>query len=186
MRIKPRTSWNELYEKYGFPTRTARWCNNSYKMDAKKQLQEFMKSQGYYVVSYIGYCADEEKRFMKRMTPTNREVYPLVDFGINENEIWEWAKEQPIFNNYYKTNKRCGCMYCPMMSRISAAYLLKYYPENFNFAIEKMKETEAVREKKFCRKFSCISSNSKYNAEYLSNIIRTKWLKKLEEKEQTK
>lgn len=183
VRIKPRTSWNELYEKYGFPTRVARWCNNHYKLDAKKQLQEFMKSLGFYTVFYIGYCADEQKRFMKRMTPTNREVYPLVDFGINENEIWEWAKEQPIYNNYYKTNKRCGCMYCPMSSYINFAYLLKYYPENYNFMIAKMRETEAIRENELGRKFSVISSNSKYNADYLDNIVRTKWLKKLEEKE---
>lgn len=183
VRIKPRTSWNELYEKYGFPTRVSRWCNNLYKLDAKKQLQEFMKSLGFYTVFYIGYCADEEKRFMKRMTPTNREVYPLVDFGINENEIWEWAKGQPIYNNYYKTNTRCGCMYCPMSSYINFAYLLKYYPDNYNFMIEKMKETEAIREKELDRKFSVISSNPKYNADYLDNIVRTKWLKKLEEKE---
>lgn len=183
VRIKPRTSWNELYEKYGFPTRVARWCNNHYKLDAKKQLQEFMKSLGFYTVFYIGYCADEQKRFMKRMTPTNREVYPLVDFGINENEIWEWAKEQSIYNNYYKTNKRCGCMYCPMSSYINFAYLFKYYPDNYNFMIAKMRETETIREKELGRKFSVTSSNPKYNADYLDNIVRTKWLKKLEEKE---
>lgn len=183
VRIKPRTTWNELYDKYGFPTRVARWCNNHYKLDAKKQLQEFMKSLGFYTVFYIGYCADEKKRFMKRMTPTNREVYPLVDFGINENEILEWAKTQPIYNNYYKTNKRCGCMYCPMSSYINFAYLFKYYPDNFDFMITKMQETEKIRGVELGRPFSIISSNPKYNADYLVNIIKTKWLKKLEEME---
>lgn len=142
-----------------------------------------MKSLGFYTVFYIGYCADEKKRFMKRMTPTNREVYPLVDFGVNENEILEWAKNQPIYNNYYKTNKRCGCMYCPMSSYINFAYLFKYYPDNFDFMITKMRETEKIREVELGRPFSIISSNPKYNADYLVNIIKTKWLKKLEEKE---
>ncbi len=32
VRIKPTKSWSELYERYGFPTRVARWCN-----DMKKQ-----------------------------------------------------------------------------------------------------------------------------------------------------
>lgn len=27
VRIKPRHTWAELYELYGFPTRKARWCN---------------------------------------------------------------------------------------------------------------------------------------------------------------
>lgn len=111
------------------------------------------------------------------------EIYPLVEFGINEDEIWEWAKTQPIFNDYYKTNKRCGCMYCPMASKMQMAYLLKYYPENFAYMIEKMRETEKIREQELGRPFSVISSNPKYNADYLDNIIRTKWLPILNEKE---
>ena len=142
-----------------------------------------MGSLGYYTVFYIGYCADEEKRFLKRTTPNMREIYPLVENNINESEIWKWAKEQPIYNNYYKTNKRCGCMYCPMASYINFAYLLKYYPENFDFMIARMRETETLREAELGRPFSVISSNPKYNADYLDYIIRTKWLKILNEKE---
>lgn len=191
VRIKPRKTWNELFytkhkqsgQIWGFPTRTCRWCNSNYKMDAGKQLDEFLKSVGCYRVRYIGYCADEEKRFLKRMTPTMREIYPLVENNINESEIWKWAKEQPVYNNYYKTNKRCGCMFCPMASKMNMAYLLKYYPENFEFMIERMRETEKIRERELGRPFSVISSNPKYNADYLDHIIRTKWLKILSEKE---
>lgn len=188
VRIKPRKTWDEWYHDQlnrgsirGFPTRKARWCNKL-KLDAKKQLNEWMDSLGYYVISYIGYCADEEKRYAKRGEKV-KEVYPLVENGINEDEIWHWAKEHPIFNNYYKTNKRCGCMYCPMASRISMAYLLKYYPENYEFMIERMRETEGIREQELGRQFSVISSNPKYNADYLDNIIRTKWLRILNERE---
>lgn len=191
VRIKPRKTWEELYnQKYektgniwGFPTRKSRWCNNHYKLDAEQQLREWMLSLGFYTVQYIGYCADEEKRFLKRTSTVKREVYPLAENGINENEIWQWAKTQSIFNNYYKTNKRCGCMYCPMASYINFAYLLKYYPDNFNFMIERMRETEKIREVELGRPFSVISSNPKYNADYLDRIIRTKWLKILNEKE---
>lgn len=69
------------------------------------------------------------------------------------------------------------------MPRISMAYLLKYYPQNFEFMIERMRETEKIREAKFGRPFSVITSNPKYNAGYLDNIIRTKWLPILEERE---
>ena len=74
-------------------------------------------------------------------------------------------------------------MYCPLASRISHAYLRKYYPENFNFMIEKMKETETNMEKKLGRPFSVISSNPKYNADYLKHNIEEKWLKILNEME---
>lgn len=46
-----------------------------------------------------------------------------------------------------------------------------------------MNITEILREKEIGRPFSVISSNPKYNADYLENIIKTKWLKKLNEME---
>ena len=110
-------------------------------------------------------------------------MYPLVEQGIIEADILKWAKTQPIYNNFYKTSTRCGCMYCPMMSKLSAAYLYKYYPKNFEYMLEKMRETEKVRSEDLGRPFSVYSSNPKYNADYLENIIKTKWLKILEEKE---
>ena len=183
VRIKPRKSWAELYDKYGFPTRTARWCNNHYKLDANRQLNEWLNEVGFYVVYYIGYCADEERRFNKRLSAKKLEIYPLVENGINEDVILEWAKTQPIFNNYYKTNKRCGCMYCPMSSYLNFAYLYKYYPENFQYMLEKMRETEKLRESALGRPFSVISSSPKYNSYYWENIIKTKWLTKLNEME---
>lgn len=190
VRIKPRKTWEELYftksEKtgsiYGFPTRTARWCNSQYKMDAQRQLKKHMRSLGYYTVFYIGYCADEKTRYAKR-DENGLEVYPLVENGITEDVIWEWAKQQPIYNNYYVANKRCGCMYCPMSSYINYAYLLKYYPENFSYMMGKMRETERIREADYGRPISVTSSNPKYNADYLENIVKTKWLPILNEKE---
>lgn len=183
VRIKPRKTWEELYDKCGFPTRKVRWCNGHYKLDAKRQLSEWLNEVGFYVVHYIGYCADEEHRFNKRLSSKKLEIYPLAENGINEDVILEWAKTQPIFNNYYKTNKRCGCMYCPMSSYLNFAYLYKYYPENFRYMLEKMRETEELREKELGRPFSVISSNPKYNADYLEHIVKTKWLKKLNEME---
>lgn len=183
LRFRPRKTWEELYEKYGFPTRKARWCNRHYKLDAKRQLEEFLNSRGFYSICYIGYCVDEEKRYSKRKTAKITEIYPLVEENIKEDTIWAWAKTQPIFNHYYETQRRCGCMYCPMTSSLNYAYLYKYYPENFIFLIDKMRETEAVRERELGRPFSCSSSNPKYNADYIEKIVKTKWLKKLEELE---
>ena len=92
VRIKPRKTWEDWYKRYGFPTRKARWCNDKYKLDANKQLQDWMRSLGFYTVQYIGYCADEKHRFNKRLTAQKVERYPLAENGITESEIWEWAK----------------------------------------------------------------------------------------------
>lgn len=174
VRIKPRQSWNELYEKYGFPSRRKRWCNSQYKLDAKKQLQDFLKEQGEQLVSYIGYCVDEESRYGKR---GKNEVYPLVDYGINESEILSWARTQPIFNDYYKYNNRCGCMMCPLQSRINMAYMLKYYPKQYNKMLALVRDTE--------QKYNTtiFDGKPKYNVDYIDKIVREKWLSKLEERE---
>lgn len=180
VRIKPAKTWGELYERYGFPTRVVRWCNDKYKLTAQKKLQEFMKTKGFYTVFYIGYCADEEKRFAKRVDLQKVERYPLVEESIEEDTVLAWAKTQQIFNHYYLTQKRCGCMYCPMASFINFAYLYKYYPDHFAFMINKMRETEIIREKELGRPFSCVSSTPKYNADYLEKVIKAKWLARLE------
>lgn len=191
IRIKPNKTWEDWYYTknsksgniYGYPIRLARWCNDKYKLNAKKQMDDFMRKQGYYIVYYIGYCADEEKRTAKRVDLQKVERYPLVENNIIENDILQWAKTQPIFNNYYLTNRRCGCMYCPLSNKMNIAYLYKYYPKNYAYMIEKMKETEKIRQQELGRPFSVTSDNPKYNAEYLDYIIKNKWLKKLEQAE---
>lgn len=196
VRIKPRKTWEELYYTinkpvfertgeefiWGFPTRIARWCNSRYKLDAKKQLEEFMRARGKYVVHYIGYCFDEEKRWSKK-TDCKTEVYPLVEHQILEDDIWQWAKNQEIFNHYYETNRRCGCMYCPMSGKMELAYLYKYYPENFEYMIAKVRETEQMLERQLGIPHAVLSGNPKYNADYMEQIIKTKWLNKLNELE---
>lgn len=175
VRLKPRTSWYELYEKYGFPTRIVRWCNSKYKLDAFRQLEEYMKSLGYKVIHYIGYCADEVKRFKGRSKPN--EIYPLVDMGIEESSILEWARQAPIFNDYYKYNERCGCMYCPLASMANQAYLLEKYPHEYDKMMSLAKMTEFRREVELGRPFSVWSSNPKYDTDYRDERIKTKYIK---------
>lgn len=173
IRIKPRKTWNELYNKYGFPTRKARWCNGQYKLDAFRQLDEFLKSKGQYAIHYIGYCKDEVNRYEKRKN--KNEIYPLVDLGIEEKTILEWAKNIPIFNDYYKYNTRCGCMKCPLQSMKNSAYIRKYYPEEYLEMMKQAQATEKQREQELGRPFSVWSSNPKYNTEYRIKRIEEKY-----------
>ena len=129
------------------------------------------------MISYIGYCVDEESRYQKRTIKPER--YPLVEEGVCESDILEWAKTVPIFNDYYKYNRRCGCMYCPMASRLNLAYLLCYYPENYKFLIECAENTEKIRSEKLGRSFSVWDSNTKYNTKYIDYIIRTKYVPRI-------
>lgn len=160
-RIKPRKTFDELYNKYGYPSRKVRWCNSMYKLDCMKQFKEFKKQQGYEVINYIGFCADEVKRFKN-----DSNIYPLAEAGIYEYTILQWAKNVPIFNDYYKYNKRCGCMYCPMSSIQNLKYLYVYYKENFDKMFDMIEKTETKYNT------TILQSNKKYNAQYYRDRIK--------------
>lgn len=134
--IKPNKSYYDLLNKYGFPSKRARWCNSQYKMDAKRQLEQLMLLQGRYVVSYIGFCADETKRFkyeIGKIAEGQRVIYPIAEEGINEIEILNWARTNKIFDDFYKINDRQGCMYCPMLKYKEMAYQMIKYPQESQF-----------------------------------------------------
>lgn len=178
--VKPNKSWEEYYNKYLYPTRVKRWCNDKYKLSAKKIFIKMMQDEDVDVVFYVGYCADEKTRYEKRR---GKERYPLVEEEIREETILQWARREAVFNEYYVTQKRAGCMGCPMSSRINFAYVAKYYPQQFEDMISKMRDTEARMEAKLGRPFSAISSNPKYNANYLERNVREKWVPILEKRE---
>lgn len=142
VRIKPRRTFSELYDKYDIPTRRCRWCNSDYKLDCKKQLEQWIVEQNCRPVAYIGFCADEQRRFKYELGNWEQQdvCYPLAEEGITEDVILKWAREQPMFNGWYKHFDRAGCMYCPMLSRKELAYLKLHYPakwELFRNAIGK-------------------------------------------------
>lgn len=175
--IKPKTSWYELYTKYGYPTRLKRWCNSKYKLSCRKQFEDMQKELGFKAIWYIGYCADETSRFENRKIIN--EIYPLVEIGMNEDIILQWAKQQTIYNDYYKVCNRCGCMGCPLASRIEYAYLLKYYPKEYQKYLDYMHLTEILETEKRGTAYKILYH---YDTYYLDNNIKTKWLPKLEEK----
>lgn len=175
--IKPKNKWIDLYYKYGYPTLRKKWCNSNYKLDCKKQFEEMQLQYGNSVKWYIGYCYDEKSRYEHRNNDT--EIYPLVNIGMTEDLILEWAKKQPVYNNYYKVCKRCGCMGCPNATRIEMAYLLKFYPEWYNYFMDYMRLTEIKQTEKKGKPYKILYH---YDTYYLDNIVRSKWLPILEKK----
>lgn len=178
IKIKPRRTWNELYERWGFPNGPGRWCNSSYKLDCKSQLNKWIKEQNCRPVAYIGFCADEVKRFKYNVGQEDWRIqdvcYPLAEEGISEKTILEWARKQSIFDGYYNVLDRMGCMACPMATMYEWAYFLKKEPEKYREAIAKIEETESVVAKKGrTYKFKGLT------AKQFDDRIRNKWLVKL-------
>ena len=97
MVFRPRRSYNELFGKWGLPSRLGRWCNSSYKLDCKLQLEEFIRSLSCRPVAYIGFCADEIKRFKYCVGSWNPEekqdiCYPFAQANTTDSFIFSSAK----------------------------------------------------------------------------------------------
>lgn len=168
--IKPRTSYYDLIEKYDLPSRKAKWCNGHYKNDCKTQFVSWQKSLNKEAWFYIGFCADEEKRFKKNV----REIYPLAIEGITEETILDWAKNEPIFDDFYKIASRQGCKFCPNMSRMELAYLHEKYPNDFEYLIQKIREYEAKYKRPWTN-----------DTQYIDNVLghlEKKWIPLVREK----
>jgi len=178
-RFKPTRTWMEYYEMYGYPNGLKRWCNHSYKLSCQTALRAMLREQGKYLVAYIGFCADEEKRFKVDLfdrSQSVRFIYPLAEMGINEYEIWLWAREQPLFNDYYKYNRRVGCMGCPLSSLREFAYMATYYPEQYNMFMDLAQKSEDDSIKMYGRYINPWDWKVKYNTAYRREIIPKKYL----------
>ncbi len=176
LRIKPRKTWEELFDRYGYPNGKARWCNSDYKLDCKKQLNQWLKSQNCRPIAYIGFCADEIKRFNYEIGGDwnlQDECYPLAEEGVTEDTILRWARTQPIFEGYYDYFDRMGCKACPIATMKEWAYLLKEEPEEYESYLTQIKITEnRLKEKNWLFK--------NIGAEEFDRRIREKWSKLLD------
>lgn len=170
-RIRPRKTWDELYEKYGFPTKIARWCNSKYKLDADWQVKQWISQQNCRPIAYIGLCADETKRFKYDIGSNWHEeqiiCYPLAEEGIDESVILDWAKDNPIFNGWYKHFRRQGCMMCPMCSRKELAYMYLKEPASYRKYMTYVRKWEDDNNKNYW---------GSQSADDMEHVIATKYL----------
>lgn len=181
VRIRPQVKWQDLYDRWGFPTPNFRWCNNAYKLDCKRQLEKWIKEQNCRPVAYIGLCADEKKRFLYEIGDWSEQdiCYPLAEENIEEWQILQWAKRQPIFEDYYKYFDRQGCKLCPFLSMKEMAYLLKTDPETFDFMFKCIRETEQM----MLESKGIIWKFKGEGADVIEQRVRTKWASILEYEE---
>lgn len=175
-RVKPPVSWQSLYEKYGFPSRRRRWCNNKYKLECANLLEQMIKKQNKYCVHYIGLCADEPKRFaydIGKIADGQTIIYPLAEDGIKESDILIWARKMEIFGGFYKICDRQGCMLCPMIQYKEMAYQMIKYPDMAkNFWDYVFSEW---------RKGYNVLRGDKYTPDYVYNRVITKYVPMVKE-----
>lgn len=92
---------------YGWPNMRVRWCTGQLKIKLMDKEVNRLKGQ-YNALQYVGIAADEAHR-------CKDEVYPLVEWGINEAEALKICYDRGFdFGGLYKIYNRASCWCCPL------------------------------------------------------------------------
>ncbi len=114
---------------YGFPALYGSWCVGMLKQSALSAAQKGFST------SYIGYAIDEknqkrqEKIIAYKENGKHQKIYPLVDYGITEQECYDWCKENHLLSPIYENGTRGGCWFCHKQPLAQLRSLRKNYPE---------------------------------------------------------
>ena len=121
--------------------------------------EKFAKNIGEYK-TYIGFTTDEKHRLKN-----NGELYPLIEWGMSENDCRHYLKENEMENPLYRHFSRTGCSLCPYKSKRDFYNLFVYYPKEW----QKIKNLESLIE---------IDSSKYINKHFFSGYKTTEQMEK--------
>jgi len=119
---------------YGFPGVNSRWCTKikiraihsmimTSRYDPHQQSRFTLPS---YVTQYVGIASDEYKRINEHAHLR----YPLVEWGVTEEEALEYCYDKGFtWNGLYTKFKRVSCYCCPLQPLSELYTLYKEYPD---------------------------------------------------------
>lgn len=119
------------FKKYGFPSLWARWCTGI----KEKTITKYLKNNypnGY--TTYLGIAADEKERTENKYKEKYNVEYPLVDWGITEEEALEYCYSLGYdWGGLYKEkpSKRLSCWCCPLQRMDDLRFLYTAHYEKW-------------------------------------------------------
>ena len=139
--------WELIDKKKMIPSRFIPFCTTELKIRPMEKYYKGLQADGYDVIVYLGYGADEWRRIQKRqarlLQASVQSAYPCFDCGKSNDEIKsiirdEWKIVLPITYRHLKHN---NCIPCFKATKRDFMQYLKYYPEYMERAISKEKDT---------------------------------------------
>ena len=136
IRLKNRISFEELFNKWGFPAIQRRWCTAE-KRNALKKFSNQYKP----FLSWIGFAKDEAKRIKN----TIGYCYPLVDWKVTEDDALKYCIDKGFdWGGLYKHFKRVSCWNCPLQTLKDLKELWLYYPQYWKELFEMQEKSKYV------------------------------------------
>ena len=132
--LKPNKSFEELFDKYGFPSLKGRWCT-TYKRDTLSKFSNQYKPN----TQWIGFSSDESKRIKKTIGYN----YPLVDWKVTEEDALKYCYEKGFdWGGLYEKYNRVSCWNCPLQSLKDLKALWLYFPEYWKRLLEMQEQSK--------------------------------------------
>jgi len=134
IRLKPKISFKELFEKRGFPSPKVRWCM----AEKRDTINNFCRKNKPYM-QWIGFSFDERKRIKK----TIGYCYPLVDWKITEEDALKYCYGKGFdWGGLYEKYDRVSCWNCPLQTLSNLKALWTYFPDYWKKLIEMQKQSK--------------------------------------------
>lgn len=113
----------------GFPPTVGVGCR--YRSWLKVEPLELASGPGNDV--FIGIAADEAQRSRAGEYAKGKQNYhfPLVEWGITEQDCLEYTRQHGLYNRLYDYFKRLGCWWCPKQSIGSLRQLYWHFPKEW-------------------------------------------------------
>lgn len=110
----------------GFPPTVG--CGCRYRSWLKVEPLEKASGSGNHV--FIGIAADEanRSRSLEYAKGKNQYHFPLVEWGVTEQECINYLRARGLYNSLYDYFRRLGCWWCPKQSIGSLRGLWRYFP----------------------------------------------------------
>ncbi|CAN8138973.1 putative Phosphoadenosine phosphosulphate reductase domain-containing protein [uncultured Thiomicrorhabdus sp.] len=118
-----RGNYKGLTRGFPFPLGMS-WCTRELKINPMEEHLSTLSE--YEIYEYIGIAVDEPKRVP---VDWKNKIFPMVTWGITEQQAEDTLKERGLHNPLYNHFKRTGCWLCPKQSEKALKTLKDFYPE---------------------------------------------------------
>ena len=134
VRLKSKRSFEELFNKWGFPSFRNRWCT----AEKRGAINKFCNAHKPFT-QWIGFSHDEAKRIKK----TIGYCYPLVDWKVTEEDALKYCYEKGFdWGGLYEKYSRVSCWNCPLQSLKDLKALWLHFPDYWLKLIEMQKQSK--------------------------------------------
>lgn len=150
--------YGENVQGFSWASPNMRWCTSMLKAKPREKFLQPLRKE-YIVTEYVGIAADEQYRLKRKQNQRKNVVFPLVEWGMTEEDCLNYCYEQGYdWDGLYTQFKRVSCWCCPLQSLSSLRVLRKNYPHLW----ERLKQWDSETWRNFRKDYSAAELEQRF------------------------